>query len=54
MTTVQLHPERMGAEMVRIVTALIEGRDPEPSQVHVPSRIVLRGSTKRRVLAPAS
>jgi DNA-binding LacI/PurR family transcriptional regulator len=54
LTTVELHPERMGAEMVRIVTALIEDRDPEPSQMHVPSRIVLRGSTKRRVLASVS
>ena len=51
LTTVELHPERIGVEMVRIVTALIEGRDPEPSQVHVPSRIVARGSTKRRVLS---
>jgi DNA-binding LacI/PurR family transcriptional regulator len=54
LTTVELYPDRIGAEMVRIVTALIEGRDPEPSQVHVPNRIVLRGSTKRRVLAPVS
>jgi DNA-binding LacI/PurR family transcriptional regulator len=51
LTTVELHPERMGVEIVRILTALIEGRDPEPSQVYMPSHMVPRGSTKRRVLA---
>jgi len=51
LTTVELHPSQIGDEAVKIVTALIEGREPVVSQVRVPSRIILRGSTKRRVLA---
>jgi DNA-binding LacI/PurR family transcriptional regulator len=54
LTAVQQHPSQIGAEAVKLVTALIEGREPERSQVHVPSRIIPRGSTKRRVQAPVS
>jgi DNA-binding LacI/PurR family transcriptional regulator len=54
LTTVELHPSQIGAEAVKLVTALIEGREPERSQVHVPTRIIPRGSTKRRVQEPAS
>jgi DNA-binding LacI/PurR family transcriptional regulator len=54
LTTVKQHPRQIGAEAVKLVTALIEGREPEHSQVHIPSRIIPRGSTKRRVQAPVS
>jgi LacI family transcriptional regulator len=54
LTTVEHHPSQIGAEAVKLVTALIEGREPERSQVHVPTRIIPRGSTKRRVQAPVS
>jgi DNA-binding LacI/PurR family transcriptional regulator len=53
LTTVELHPNRIGDAAVGIVMALIEGREPPASQVLVPSRILARGSTRRRVLAPA-
>ncbi len=53
LTTVELNPSQVGDEAVKIVTALIEGREPAASQVYVPSRIILRGSTKRRVVAGA-
>src|SRR3984957_16443213 len=54
LTTTELHPSQIGAEAVKLVTALIEGREPECSQVHVPCRIIPRGSTKRRVQVPVS
>jgi DNA-binding LacI/PurR family transcriptional regulator len=54
LTTVEQRPRQIGAEAVKLVTALIEGREPERSQVHVPTRIIPRGSTKRGVLAPVS
>jgi DNA-binding LacI/PurR family transcriptional regulator len=53
LTTVELNPSQIGDEAVKIVTALIEGREPAASQVRVPSSIILRGSTKRRVIAAA-
>jgi DNA-binding LacI/PurR family transcriptional regulator len=53
LTTLEFHPSQIADEAVKILTALIEGREPAAAQVHVPSRIILRGSTKRRVLAGA-
>jgi DNA-binding LacI/PurR family transcriptional regulator len=51
LTTVELHPGQIGDEAVKLLTALIEDRELPAAQVYVPSRIILRGSTKRRVLA---
>ena len=52
LTTVELYPGQIGAAAIEILTALIEGREPPAAQVVIPSRIVARGSTRRRVVAP--
>jgi DNA-binding LacI/PurR family transcriptional regulator len=52
LTTLELYPSRMGETAVRILTTLIEGGEPPEAQVYLPSRIVARGSTRRRVVAP--
>lgn len=49
LTTVELHPSQIGDEAIAIVTALIDGREPPAPRVRVPSRIIPRASTKRRV-----
>jgi DNA-binding LacI/PurR family transcriptional regulator len=51
LTTVDLNPEQIGSAAIEILTALIEGREPPASQVVIPSRILARGSTRRRVVA---
>jgi DNA-binding LacI/PurR family transcriptional regulator len=53
LTTVELHPGQIGDEAIAIVAALIDGREPAAPRVRVPSRIILRASTKRRVLTAA-
>ncbi len=50
LTTVELHPSTIGDEAIGVLTALIEGREPTPSQVFVPTRIRARGSTRRRMV----
>jgi DNA-binding LacI/PurR family transcriptional regulator len=52
LTTVELYPGQIGAAAIEILTALIEGREAPASQVVIPSRILARGSTRRRVVAP--
>lgn len=51
LTTLQLYPSQIGAAAVEMVSALIEGREPAARQVVVPTRIMARGSTRRRVVA---
>ena len=52
LTTVELNPGKIGTAAIEILTALIEGNEPPASQVVIPSRILARGSTRRRVVAP--
>jgi DNA-binding LacI/PurR family transcriptional regulator len=54
LTALALNPERIGRTAVDMVTALIEGEEPPSRQVLVPTRILPRGSTRRRVVAPAA
>jgi DNA-binding LacI/PurR family transcriptional regulator len=51
LTTLELYPSQIGDAAVKILTALIEGREPPESQVYVPHRIMARGSTRRRVVS---
>lgn len=51
LTTLELHPGQIGAAAVEMLTALIEGREPETRQASVPTRVVARGSTRRRMRA---
>jgi DNA-binding LacI/PurR family transcriptional regulator len=51
LTTLELHPDQIGVAAVEMVCTLIEGREPESRQVIVPTRIMARGSTRRRVVA---
>jgi DNA-binding LacI/PurR family transcriptional regulator len=53
MTTLELYPQKIGDAAVNILTALIEGSEPPQGQVYVPHRLIARGSTRRRVIAPA-
>jgi DNA-binding LacI/PurR family transcriptional regulator len=50
LTTLEMYPSRIGDAAVEILTALIEGREPPEAQVYIPTRIVARGSTRRRVV----
>lgn len=49
LTTLELNPAQIGTAAVEMLAALIEGREPEARQVHIPTSILARGSTKRRV-----
>ncbi|HUN77661.1 MAG TPA: LacI family DNA-binding transcriptional regulator [Solirubrobacteraceae bacterium] len=49
LTTLELNPGQIGTAAVEMLTALIEEREPEPRRVHIPTTILARGSTKRRV-----
>ncbi len=50
LTALALNPEEIGRAAVEMVTELIEGREPEQPHVVVPTRILPRGSTRRRML----
>ncbi len=50
LTTYEVYPRRIGETAVQILTALIEGSEPPQAQVYIPSRILPRGSTRRRVV----
>ncbi len=52
LTTVELYPSQIGDAAANMVTALIEGREPLESQIYLPHRLMARGSTRRRVVAP--
>lgn len=52
LTACEFYPNRIGEAAVEILTALIEGIDPPQAQVYVPSRLIARGSTRRRVVNP--
>jgi DNA-binding LacI/PurR family transcriptional regulator len=52
LTTLALHPGQIGVAAVEMVIGLIEDREPE-REVIIPTRIKVRGSTRRRVLARA-
>jgi DNA-binding LacI/PurR family transcriptional regulator len=49
LTALALNPEQIGREAVAMVATLIEGGTPRESHVHVPSKIIARGSTRQRV-----
>lgn len=51
LTALSLNPEEIGREAVAMMTALIEGEEPPQRHVFVPSEVVPRQSTRRRVLA---
>jgi DNA-binding LacI/PurR family transcriptional regulator len=51
LTTLELKPSDIGAAAIELLAALIEGREPESRQVFIPTRIMARGSTRRRVRA---
>lgn len=48
LTTLELNPGQIGTAAVEMLAALIEGREPELRHVHIPTDILVRGSTKRR------
>lgn len=50
LTALALNPERIGREALAMVIALIEDVEPPPANVVVPTRILPRGSTRRRVI----
>jgi DNA-binding LacI/PurR family transcriptional regulator len=54
LTALALKPEEIGRAALSMVIGLIEGSDPDPVNVLVPTRILPRGSTRRRVLARAA
>jgi DNA-binding LacI/PurR family transcriptional regulator len=49
LTALALNPEQIGREAVAMVATLIEGGHPPEPHVYVPSKILARGSTRRRV-----
>jgi DNA-binding LacI/PurR family transcriptional regulator len=51
LTALALDPEEIGRAALAMVVGLIEGTDPDPANVLVATRILPRGSTRRRVLA---
>jgi len=53
LTALALNPEQIGREAVAMVADLIEGREPPERHVLVPTRVLPRNSTRRRVAAPA-
>jgi DNA-binding LacI/PurR family transcriptional regulator len=48
LTALALNPEEIGRAALAMVTGMIEGSDPDPANVLVPTRILRRGSTRRR------
>ncbi len=52
LTAIAVSPEQMGSEAVAMVATLIESRQPREPHVMVPTRIVPRGSTRKKVIAP--
>jgi DNA-binding LacI/PurR family transcriptional regulator len=50
LTALALNPEEIGRAAVKMVITLIEGDQPDPCHVMVPTRILSRGSTRRRVI----
>lgn len=51
LTALALNPEQIGLEAVAMVTELIEGRRPRDPHVLVPTKVLPRGSTRRRALS---
>lgn len=51
LTALAVNPEQIGREAVAMTAALIEGGQPPQPHVVVPTKIVQRGSTRRKVLA---
>ncbi len=52
LTALALNPDQIGREALAMVIELIEGTGPAPTNVVVPTRILPRGSTRRRVIKP--
>jgi len=50
LTALALNPEEIGRAALAMMIGLIEGSGPQPENVLVPTRILPRGSTRRRVL----
>ncbi len=53
LTALALNPEEIGRRAVKMVIEMIEGTTPKPENVIVPTRVLPRGSTRRRVVAAA-
>lgn len=51
LTALSLHPDEIGREAVKMMMELIEGREPPERHVFVPSEVVPRQSTRRRVVS---
>lgn len=51
LTALSLHPDEIGRKAVAMMTELIEGHEPPERHVFVPSEVVPRQSTRRRVMA---
>jgi DNA-binding LacI/PurR family transcriptional regulator len=54
LTALALNPEEIGRAALAMVIGLIEQSDPDPENLFVPTRIIPRGSTRRRVLGRAA
>jgi DNA-binding LacI/PurR family transcriptional regulator len=54
LTALALDPEEIGRAALAMVVGLIEGTEPNPANVLVATRVLPRGSTRRRVLARAT
>jgi DNA-binding LacI/PurR family transcriptional regulator len=48
LTALALQPERIGRLAVQLLVDLVEGREPDDRQLLVPTRVIARGSTRRR------
>lgn len=51
LTALALNPEQIGREAVAMIASLIEGEEPQQRNVNVPTKILQRDSTVRRVHA---
>jgi len=49
LTALALNPEEIGRAALSMVTRMIEGTDLDPANVLIPTRVLPRGSTRRRV-----
>jgi DNA-binding LacI/PurR family transcriptional regulator len=47
LTALALHPDEVGRRAVEMLTTLVDGAEPPEPRVHVASRVIVRGSTRR-------
>jgi DNA-binding LacI/PurR family transcriptional regulator len=46
-STLNIYPKETASTAVSLLISVIEGREVEPRRIEIPTRLVIRGSTKR-------